>query len=277
MSEETEQVEGSTEQEDVAAFEAGFSEARGDESPISETTEEVSTTEPEPAAEPEPTPEPEPEPEIVLAGMTEEQLKSVLAKAGEVDDLKSQVRNLFGRLGEVNGRLQQQAQVANQTRRIGADQLQRLRASYPDLADDLAEDLSNIALGGGQTVQEFDSSALKQEFSQELERIKQANEAKLLSIKHRDWVDVRASDDFKLWEQTLPTEVYHELNNSWDAVYLADKFDEFKEWRAKAIESKNQKRDRLSAAITPTRGNARSTHTVADDDAFLAGFKAVRG
>ena len=227
QNQEQEEVSQTTEQDD-AGLEAGFAEARGEEPPTQEPTAE------QPSAEPEPEPA-APEPEVVFAGLTEDQLKAALAKANEVDEMKVQLRQAFGKLGEFNSRIQQiqNAAAAGQPTKVTADQLKRLNANFPEFADDLAEDLSYLTLAGG--VQQFDPTPMREElqqsFSAELDRIKKENETKLLSIRHRDWQTISKTDDFKLWQSTLPAEEVKALVESWDAMYLADKFDEFKAWR----------------------------------------------
>ena len=264
-----------TQEQDDAAFNAGFSEARGDEPP----TEEVKVE--EPAAEdvaPEPVAEEPPAPEVVFAGLTEDQLKAALAKASEVDDLKGQVRQLFGRLGEYNAKLQQVSQTAGQPTKITGDQLKRLHENWGELANDLAEDLSGLTLGSNAAP--FDPtelrSELEQKFSDELDKIKKDSELKMLKMRHKDWETIRSSDDFALWEQTLPPDERQTLAESWDAMYVADQFDRFKDWRSNAQSAKQQKQQRLEAAITPKGAPAPAPNSINDDDAFFAGFKQVR-
>jgi hypothetical protein len=253
----------STTAEDEAAFEAAFAETRGDEPPIEAT--------PEPEPEPEPQAEPEPEPEpIVVAGLTEAQVK---ARFAELEDLKAQLRQVHGRFGELNGKLVQMQQP-NAPREISADTFEDLQADFPELAAGIAKGLSKISMGGS-TQAPVDLAPLEQKFSQEIERIQKQSEIKLLTLKHRDWQTIRNSDDFKVWEGTLPEEERETLENSWDALYLSDQFDRFKDWRDKAQVVKQTKQKRLEAATTP-RGVASTPNTINDDDAFSSGFKGIR-
>ena len=71
-----EQVAAPAEQSDDAAFQDGFETARSGGEP-----------------------EPEPEPQKLIAGFTEEQVKELLQKAGEVDRLKDRESKVFGTLG----------------------------------------------------------------------------------------------------------------------------------------------------------------------------------
>jgi len=270
LKQEDQQEVVSTVEQDDAAFESGFAEARGEEPPTPEP--EPEQAEPEQAA----APEAAPEPEVVFAGLTEDQLKSALAKVGELDEMKVQLRQAFGKLGEFNARLQQ-AQTASGGK-MSAGQLVKLRAEFPEMADLLEADLSSLSVGGN--APSFDPTPMREEmqheFKAELDRIERKNEMKLLSMRHRDWETVRQSDDFRLWENTLPTEERQALNDSWDAMFIADKFDEYKSWREKAQTSKQQKQDRLAAAVTPRGVPNAKPSTINDDDAFMSGFKAVR-
>jgi hypothetical protein len=270
MTEEVQDQEvqqSSTTAEDEAGFEAGFAEARGDEPPTAESQPEVT---PDPNAETEPEVEQE---QPVLAGLTESQIKAALAKANEVDELRAQLRQIHGRYGDLNGRLTQMQQSAA-PREVTAEMFEELNAEFPELAAGIAKGLSKLPLGG-QPQTQVDLAPIEEKFTQGLDRIQKQAEIKLLSMKHRDWQTIRESDDFKVWEGTLPEDERNELENSWDALYLSDQFDRFKGWRDRAQAARQTKQKRLEAATTP-RGVVSTPPTVNDDDAFFSGFKQVR-
>ena len=85
---ETQAVEV-VEQDEDQALAAGFAEARGEEPPV---IEPVVVEEAAPAAETPPQEEPPEEPQVVFAGLTEDQLRSAILKANEVDSLKELLR-----------------------------------------------------------------------------------------------------------------------------------------------------------------------------------------
>ena len=274
MEDEVKEQELNQEQDD-AAFEAGFAEARGEEPP----------TQPEPAAEVAESPEQqeteeqseetvEAEEEPLYAGLTESQLKAQLARVAEIDEVKAHVRQAFGKLGEMNQKLMS---VQSASAKLSPGQLKKLSSEFPEMAALLEEDLSSLSVGNNG----FDPTQIRQElegkFSAELQQIKQEQELKMLSMRHRDWQTIRSSDDFRVWEQTLPTEERQKLNDSWDALYVSDKFDEFKSWRDRAQSTKQHKTQRLAAAVTPTGVPKAGPSTINEDDAFLAGWKSVRG
>lgn len=279
MTTEVDQEEVTT-QEDESAFEAGFAEARGDESPAEPTP--VEPTEPE-AQQAEEAPATNPDDELFLDNLTKADVKKLLAQASHVETLQNQLQKAHGRLGELNMRVQQMGQHGA-PKKISAEQFKTLKeAGYDDLAEKLAADISDMSMGSGGST--FDPTEIRNEFqsklTEEVTRIKAEQERKfalqMLSMRHRDWQAVRQSDDFVLWENQLPEAERIELNASEDPLFVADKFDTFKEWRSKSQEVKQSKQQRLAAAVIPTRGAPATPAAVNDDDAFLAGFTQVRG
>lgn len=238
-----------------AAFEAGFNQAHSNE--------------------PEVVPEPEPEPKL-FAGLTEDQIREAVSKAAEVDKLREQTQRLFGTIGNFKQSLDQ---LRNQPRasaqvQISKDKFARLSKEFPEMAELIAQDLSE-ALGSvsGPSV---DPQEIRSELEKVKTELKQESEAKLLTVMHKDWRDVVKSQDFAQWTQTLPEEDRNELGNSWDATFIGDKLTEFKAWKDKTVASQQVKQKRLEAAITP-KGGAAMSSTQTEMDAFMSGFKAVRG
>ena len=268
MSQENEEVTQTV--DDDAAFDAGLAMARGEESPpvadpVEEKVEE--TIEPEAKAE-------EPAP-VVFAGLPEEQLTTQLAKAGEVDDLKTQVRNIYGKLGTYQDKLNHLQQGSG--RKLTAETFSRLKeAGYDDLAEKLAEDLSGVSLGGSAPPQQVDLTPLHQE----IQKVREQSEIKMLSMRHRTWQQDIGTSDFQLWKETLSAGDREVLDKSWDAMTLGDKLDEFKAWRergAQAQVSQQQKQQRLEAAVTPKGIPSPAKAAIDDEEAFMAGIKSVRG
>jgi hypothetical protein len=275
---EQESVDTEALQDDDAAFEAGIAQARGDESPAIPTKTESPTgaSMVNESAEPDATAEPEKvEPEFFLDNLTKEDVKRLLTKAGEVDVLQSQLQKAHGRLGELNMRVQQIQQGSG--RKLTAETFSRLKeAGYDDLAEKLAEDLSGVSLGGAAPPQQVDLSPLRQEIQQ----IKEQHEMKLLSLRHRTWQQDVNGDEFRLWSQTLSAEDRQQLNESWDAMFIGDKLDDYKAWRERGVQaqaSQQQKQQRLEAAVTPKGIPSPAKAAIDDEEAFLAGIKSVRG
>ncbi len=251
-------------QSDDAAFEAGFNQAQGIETP-----------------EPEVKPEPEPEPKLI-AGMTEDQLKELLAKAAEVDKLREQQSKVFGSLGSLK---QSVDSLRNQPRpsvtgvTLTKEKLARMHKAFPEMAEMIAEDLNGVLSGGAAAdpaqFEQLVETKLNERLQQTQQAMQQQFEAKVLTVLHPDWKAVVPSQEFVQWKQSLDPEVQAELDNSWDAEFIGSKLTEFKDWKTKLATSQASKQRRLEAAITP-KGSA-NPPAPTDEDAFMAGFKQARG
>lgn len=271
--------------QDDSGFESGFAEARGEEPPV---TESVSNEEPAveqgqqqaeaPAAE---TPQEETPEQNLIAGLTDEQLRGVLAKANMVDDLVVRIEKTHGKIGELN-RTIQQLQQKNGSANLSAGQLKRLSGEYPELASLLAEDLSEAlaGTGGGQT-QQLDPSAFDARVAEQVSAVEKKFEKKLVLRDHPDFDQVCQSDDFRLWLTTvLPPEESARLNTAWESEYVSGQITAFKTWRAAAAESAEKTREsrnkRLESAVAPTGSRSVTPNQPSPDDEFEAGFKQVR-
>lgn len=219
-----------------------------------------------PAPEPEPVPEPK-----LFAGYTEAQIKDM---AATVEALKQREQKLFGSMGAMKqsiDALRNQPQPA--TVQWSADKLKRLSAEYPELANLLSQDLGEMATSGNpQQIEQL----VEQRIQTSLDKANQAYEAKLLTLQHRDWKQVVAAEDFVGWKETLPAEEREQLDVSWDATFIGEKISQFKEWKSKTVQTKQTNQRRLEAAITP-KGTTGTKPAPTEMDAFMAGFKAVRG
>lgn len=240
-----------------AAFEAGFAGAH--------------------SAEPEHQPEAPSEP--VYAGYKESELKALLARIPEIDGLKQRESKVFGTVGQLKQafdgfRAQPTAQSGTPIS-LSADKLARLNAEFPELASLIAEDLNGVILGAGQSGG-MDQAAVDGIVAQKLEGLNQTFETRLLTAMHKDWRKVVQSTEFDTWTATLPEETRSQLAESWNAEFIAEQIDAFKDAQATATRTKQTNQRRLEAAITP-RGNTAAPPAPSEDDAFLAGFRSVRG
>lgn len=237
------------EKSDDSDFQAGFDAARGIES------------------------EPEPEPPKLIAGFTEDEVRALLAKAGEVDKLKERESKVFGTLGALRQSLDAlKAQPQQQAAPMQLN-LRRLQQEYPEMAESLLEDLKESMAGG---TAQFDPSTVDRVVDERLNSVTKTYELKLLSMMHKDWRTIPKSPEFEQWKGTLPPDELQVVNDSWDAISVGESLTKFKSWREQTAQSKQQRQSRLEAAVTP-RGTRKPTPSMTDEDAFVAGFKAVRG
>jgi len=260
---ESEVVETAAAPDDDAAFEAGFAEASGQEP-------EAKESEPEPEPEPEPTPEPEPQ---RFFGYTEDEIKGMFAKVQEVDRLKEREAKIFGTLGSLKQAIEARREQPTATAKITKESLKRLSAEFPEMAEMLSQDLSEIAVGGQPA---FDPTEVERIVESRVDRVTKAQEAKLLTEMHRDWETVVQEPEFATWKANLQEEDRQILDHGWDALKIGERLTAFKEWKSKAAQTKVSNQRRLEAAVTP-RTTARSAPVMTEDDAFLQGFNQARG
>jgi len=263
-----------------ASLDAGFNKTREEITPVetlrqeraepagNEASTEVQLTASEPAQAVE---------EPMIGGFKESEFKALLAKAQRVEELESQIKGnhdkAFGKFGELQRTINElKERPAGAPTKVTGAALKRLTENFPELAEMLAEDLSELSIGS--STNNADSAAIEARFDQRLEEINRANEQKLLAMKHRDWRTTVKSDDFVLWKNTLPAEHRTELDNSWDALYISENLDAFKEWKSKAPKQKTDKR--IEAALTPNGTPVTAPGVLPDNAGLNAGFNKVR-
>lgn len=218
-------------------------------------------------------PQPEPEPPKLIAGFTEEQIKEALGRLSELDRLKQSESKLFGTVGSLKqsiDAIKSQPQPQGTVKLNGA--LKRLSAEFPEMAAMLSEDLTEALQGAATGHGGVDNAEIESRFEQS----NKAMELKLLTMAHRGWEKDVRTPEFEQWKGTLPPNELQIVNDSWDAVSVSAALDKFKEWKSATTQTKQVRQNRLEAAITP-RGNRAPTPAMSEEDAFLSGFKSVRG
>lgn len=227
------------------------------------------------------------EPEETFLGMPASQVKAILAKAAEFDRLKEQMthesQKMYGKFGEFQKKINQlqQQSAAGQPVKVTKDSLKRTLSDYPELAEALADDLGEILKSPASGFDQAQVDTLVSEkLSQEVARINQANEQKLLAFAHRDYKQVLTSDDFKIWRATLPSDVQQALDSTWDATFVADAITEFKTWKQKsavdADAARTRRTKRLENAVVPNGAPSQGAAKLPDHTGLSAGFNRVR-
>jgi hypothetical protein len=271
--------------EESAAFAASFdNEVRADEAPATEETVVEAEAETETGdatgeleAETVQTEDATPEEKV---GVTAEELTAMLAKLPGLEETNNmstaEIRKLHGKIGEINRsliELQKSNQGNSAPVKLAGVTLKRLHEEYPELAELLAQDLNESGTAGEEAAQP--SVNFDEKVAQVKEDLTKEMQTNLLRIQHRDFLTVIQSPDFSVWKQTLPAEDQAELDNSWDAMYLGEKITAFKDWHAQKQTGANQRKERLSRAITP-RGNAAPLKPLpmTEEDGFNAALKS---
>lgn len=262
-----------TPEEAAQAFAAGFDDDEDKQTPPPAAESQPPAVEPpkeEPAAEP-----------PKYAQITEDQFNELLTKVGQIDEGRRQIDTLSGHLG---GMKQVVEGLKQQRKSLSAGQLKRVAAEFPELAEALQSDLSELAGGSGVDTAEIDKRVESVVESRVAAKAVEF-ETKILRFYHRDWDKVVVSQDFLTWKGQLPEAERTKLDNSNDGEYIADKLTEFKaakaakdkadaEAAAKA-KSSDKRQQRLEAAVPPrgSGGHTPSKSGVPSD--FQAGWDSA--
>ena len=248
-----------------------------------------------PAAEEPAKPAPAAEPAKLIAGLTEEQVASALANAG---NLRGTVDKMAGRMGQLMQQLEALKQTPPTTKQAQAAfdlKLEKLSAAFPELAAILKEDLASIGSAPSAPVADAPPPGLSQEDLDKLitERLnsmgaqtREIIETRVLSVIHPDWNDLIREPQFALFrDNVLPAGVGKQLMESEDAAFIAGKLTQYKEW--KAAQSKPAapapapvaapRANRLANAVMPAPARAPAAGPVTEEDAFTAAFNRERG
>ena len=208
----------------------------------------------------------------VFAGLTESQLKSILERATRVDAIEDQLRKANGKIGELNGTLQE-IQRRRPTQHAPAEdlddeQIAEFESTFPEFGPAVEARARKIA-------QEVMQSQQAQGQRDPEEISKQVNLA-VMNTTHKGWQQTTASDDFKLWIASQPPDVQQTYQTTWDAQELGGIVTAFKSRQQAASARSTKSKQRLEAALTPDGRSSKVVHAVTEQDAMQAGFDAVR-
>lgn len=284
VQQDAEQTAEQLQQNEQAAFEAGYSQASGEEQPpVAEAPVES-----EPVQEEAEVAEGTTAEEDEIAGLPVSKVREYLA---DVAEMKRQLAEseqhrdrLYGSLGSLKQQLQELASKPVQANaggvKLTANTFKRLSGEYPELANLLVEDLSDTVFEPGVQPPAFDVAQLEPMLTQRdaalADSISRKYEARLLALAHPDWKATATSTEFKLWKDMQDPEVRQTLETSWDSQVLGEGLQAFKDWRAQQQAKTVSKKQRLERAIQPS-GVPATSDTATEYDAFLQGFKQARG
>lgn len=273
-----------TDEQRNAAFEEGLGIARGETPPAvvpdkqAEQNEELPNKqldEGEEEEKPKEAAAEEAPAEEVIPGLnlTPSEVKAMLASAAEAKEYSAaETRKLHGKFGEIQRELKRLS--TGGTAKITKDTFKKLaEAGYEDVAELLAEDLGMMP-----SAPTVDYDEIDQRFSgklkESIDAVTAQYETKLLTIRHPDWQQQAASDEWKLFLATQPAEKQAEIGSSNDGLWLAGVFDEFNAWKGRGKEKTNT---RLERAVAPKSAPPEpSKKSLNDANAFEDGIKAAR-
>lgn len=276
MDQEQEQIEQSAEQ-DNADFLSGFNAVRPDDAQaLPEQKQEVAPEE-TPAQEEEAKEEAKAEAdEPTFFGMSESQIKSLLERSAQVDEIKDQLRKAHGKIGELNSTVQnlslqrQQPTQSAPAASLDEGEMSQWEQDFPELAQLAEAKARKIAteMMGGQVNNQ--SQAISRD-----EIVREANLA-IMDANYDGWRDTINTQDFALWIATQPADVQEQFNNTVSAKVLGGVLSSFDNWKNKVADRGNKSKARLEQALIPSGNAAKVSHAPSAHDEFVAGFNAVR-
>lgn len=278
MSQEQEQIE-STPEQDNADFLSGFNAVRpGDEQspePVA-AANDVDPKKPEGEAEEQIQESPgAPSEEPTYFGLSESQIKSLLERSAQVDDIKDQLRKAYGKIGELNSAVQnfsQQRQPTPNTAPANDDhaEMSDWEKDFPELAQLAEAKARKIVQESLGNISAQQSGGVSRD-----EVIRETNLA-IMDATYDGWRDTVASQDFSLWIATQPENVQETFNTTVSAKVLGGILSSFDAWKTKTNDRSTKNKSRLEQALLPSGSNSKVTHAPSAHDEFVAGFNAVR-
>lgn len=263
-------------QQDEAAFAAGFDSVRNapDDFGQSEAQPEKEPEQKEPEAD-----KAEPEADKpVLAGLSESQIKTLLERASRVDAIEDQLRKAHGKIGELNGKLQDFASHKGQPTQaapaapVDDEELAAVERDYPEfakLAEARARKIVAEMLPGQSAASGQSAEDVRAEVNRDMQML-------LMDTLHDGWRDTVQSQDFSLWIATQPQEVQQRYATTESAKELAGILKSFTTTRETQQDRSARNKQRLEAALTPSGAASKTQHAPSADDEFAAGFYSVR-
>lgn len=259
-------------------FNAGFNSVRPSDDYVPPEVKESTEQQAEPGA-----PEPEaqdpapdaPNDEPRFAGFTEAEIKSLLERSTRVDSIEDQLRKAHGKIGELNGTLQElkahQSKPTPSAPAVDPEQMTEFETNFPEfvaIADARAQRIAEQIMAT-QAPQGDPQPDIKVELQKEVQ-------LGIMDAMYEDWRETVNTQDFKLWLTTQTPEVQHTYDVTWNARELGNIVTKFKDWQQTATDRASKSKQRLEGALLPDNKNSRVTHAPTAQDEFLAGFNSVR-
>jgi hypothetical protein len=269
-----------TQKSEEDAFLAGFAGKSGtEESPAAPAAEEqpvaeaqaadnVEPQQEEPAAEAE---QPQSEPQRI-AGFTEEELRNLLQRAAKVDELEAGLRKAHGKIGELNGKLQEVSKAPAKQPEPEMD-LSHVEEDYPDIAAWVRSQLGQKGeqVEPEQEVQQQAPQQVQQQSGMSPEMIELA----LMDRLHKGWREKVQSNEFALWLAASGDELVSKYQTAATADELGDIIKSYDAWNQSKGQRRTSASQRLEQAMTPNGSPGKPKVAPSPEDAFVSGFKSV--
>ena len=268
----TEAEQKAADEQESAAFSAGFDSIRGTEGEQPPVQQDDDRND-----EPEADAEPEAAEEDALAGigLTASEIKSLLQRAAKVDSIEDALGKAHGKIGELNRTIQEwKASSQKPTHQAPAGEyddhdVSEFESRFPEFAPAVEARAWRIA-------QEVMQQSANQGQPSDPEAISKAVNLAVMDATHKGWRETVSSPEFGLWVSAQPEDVRQTYASTWDHNELGDIVTRYAESRRAVADRATKSRNRLEAALTPDSRSSRVSHAPTEIDAMQAGFDSVR-
>lgn len=253
-----------------------------------ESSFEGNTVEAVPVVEAKPEPVAEVAEKVVDEPKKEEEAAPALTPKPD-EDVRSELRKLHGKMGDLNDKLLQALKVKETEGKpavFSGVELKRTLAEFPELAhlltEDLGEALKGMAPGTDpaqidQLVNQRASALVKDEIAQE--RRNQTLEEHPTWVTDLWWHDANGkrtgnrTEAYKAWLKTMPEKDQAAFESSNSPSFVNRKLTDYYSWQTKTAKAATEKQDRLKAAITPQGVPKAGPQTLSEEDAMKKAFE----
>lgn len=233
-------------------------------------TEEVKQDEPKqeeaPTEEAKEEPKAETEELPKIAGFTEEELKNLLANAAKVSELEAAVRKAHGKIGELNGTLQElrKAPAKEEPKPEPKAEIAHVEEDYPDIAAYVREQL--------EAVKPKAETKVEQPQQAEMPSVDLQFELRVMDHIHKGWREKVQGRDFNLWLGSQTDEIRGKFDSAQTADELNAVIGQFDAWNSAKITRNTTGKQRLEQAMTPEGSAGKPKHAPTEQDEFYAVF-----
>ena len=270
----TEAEQQAADEQESAAFSAGFDSIRGTEGePPPVQQDDDRDDEPESGAEPEP--EAAEEEALAGIGLTASEIKSLLQRAAKVDSIEDALGKAHGKIGELNRTIQEwKASSQKPTQQAPAGEyddhdVTEFESTFPEFAPAVEARARRIA-------QEVMQQSAQSGQQADPEAISKAVNLAVMDATHKGWRETVSSPEFDLWVSAQPDDVRQTYASTWDHNELGAIVTRYAESSRAVADRAKKSKDRLEAALTPDSRSSRVSHAATEIDAMQAGFDSVR-
>ena len=256
-----------------AAFSAGFASIRGDDSgEAAQRRGQAEASDGGPEAETAAL-----APTFITLEESDARLKRAIEEQNQV--FQGEIRKIYGKHGELNGRLNDAAKP----RALTKENFKRVGEEFPEFAESLSQDLSEIITGGA-IDQDAIANAIGKQFKADIQSVRDEMNENFLNVVAPGWATKITSKEFSTWLSGLSVDARTQIEESQDAFEVAENLKHYDAWTAAQHATEKVAADKaaiLAAAVPATSGKNSAKAYQGDqhdaEAAFERGFRSVRG